>query len=224
MKVAIIQPSYFPWRGFFSIMSSVDTFVFFDDVQYTRRDWRNRNKFEINGEVSWLTVPIKSHDRTSRINQIEMNNITDWQDLHLKTFSHSYAKAPFFDDAYDLFSEIRNCDQNSISEMTIQTCKSIAKYLDFETKFVTSSSLRIEADTPSKRLALITSELGGQIYLTGPTASDYLEQFEFTNRHIEVIFKSHDYVSYPRANRQPLDGLSILDLIAFHGTRSVDYL
>lgn len=224
VKVAIIQPSYFPWRGFFSIMSLVDTFVFFDDVQYTRRDWRNRNRFEINGDISWLTVPIKSHSRSSKINQIEVNNEINWQEKHLKTFSHSYGKTPYFHDAYNLFSEIKSCNQDSLSELTISTCKSVAEYLGLKPKFVTSSSLGVDAETPSKRLALITSGLSGSVYLSGPTASDYLDLEEFTNRKIQVSFKNHDYEPYPRANRKALGGLSILDLIAFQGPKAVDFL
>ncbi len=71
MRVAIIQPSYFPWRGYFSIINSVDIFIFLDDVQYTDRDWRNRNKFEIDGKISWLTVPVDSIKSRPMLNEVK---------------------------------------------------------------------------------------------------------------------------------------------------------
>jgi len=224
VKVAIIQPSYFPWRGYFSIMAEVDTFVFLDDVQYTKSDWRNRNKFDINGDAAWLSIPIKSHSKFTKINEVEINNQTNWQQKHLRTFLYNYGRAPFFDDAYKIFSEIGNKNQDSLSTLTINTSKAVASYLNLQTHFITSSSLGIVGETPSMRLALITKELDGNLYLSGPTAIDYLEIDEFEKRKIEVNFKNHEYDTYTRGERKFLDYLSILDLISFHGPNSVDFL
>lgn len=224
MKVAIIQPSYFPWRGYFSIMASVDIFVFLDDVQYTRRDWRNRNKFEINKRIGWLTIPIKSHDRETKINKIEINSETNWQENHLQTFQHNYSKTQFFEDANQLFAQIRLDYGNLLSNLTIETSKSIAKYLNLKVEFFNSSNLGIECNSPSERLANITSELGGNFYLSGPSAVNYLDLSYFEKRKIEVCFKEHSYIPYPRTDHDFLSQLSILDLISFHGTNSNKFL
>ena len=224
MKVAIVQPSYFPWRGYFSLLASVDVFVFLDDVQYTRRDWRNRNKFEINKRADWLTVPVKSHDRETKINKIEINPETNWQENHLKTFQYNYFKTQFFKEANQLFAQIRLDYGNLLSNLTIETSKCIAQYLDLKVEFFNSSNLGIEANSPSERLALITSELGGNSYLSGPSAVNYLDFSHFEKRKIQVSFKNHTYKPYPRADHDPLDALSILDLISFHGKYSIKFL
>jgi hypothetical protein len=111
-----------------------------------------------------------------------------------------------------------------LSNLTIETSKCIAKYLNLEVKFFNSSNLGIECNSPSERLAMITSELGGNFYLSGPSAVNYLDFSYFEKRKIEVCFKDHSYIPYPRTDHEFLGQLSILDLISFHGKNSSKFL
>lgn len=224
MRVAIIQPSYFPWRGYFSIINSVDIFIFLDDVQYTDRDWRNRNKFEIDGKISWLTVPVDSIKSRPILNEVKFNKKTNWQLKHLETFRHNYSKTPFFQESKELFDLILDDYDGSLASMNCATTIEVSKYLGVKAEYFTSSNLKTNKLSPSEKLATLVSKVGGTSYISGPTAQNYLQKEAFTTLGIEVIYKNHDYPSYPRGERQIDGALSILDLISFHGKDSIKFI
>jgi hypothetical protein len=223
MNVAVIQPSYFPWRGYFSFMKLVDCFVFLDDVQYTNRDWRNRNKFDIEGKPEWLTVPVAKGSANLEIRDVSIDESTDWRRLHLKGFQRNYAKAPFFEDAYNLFNSISTHSDSSISNLTCYTTILVSEYLGIECDFLRSSTLDVTG-TSSFRLLGICTKIGATNYLSGPSAKDYLSIGMFEDSGIGVQFQEYAYGPYPRNERPWIDNLSVLDLIAFNGKKSIDFI
>jgi hypothetical protein len=220
---AIIQPSYFPWRGYFSFLKSVDCFIFLDDVQYTNRDWRNRNKFEIDGRSEWLTVPVAKGSTSLEIKDVSIDESTDWRRLHLKTFQRNYSKAPFFEEAHDLFNSISLHPVSSISDLTCYTTILISEYLGIECDFLRSSILEVDG-TSSLRLMNICLKISATEYLSGPSAKSYLDVNMFEDSGIGVQFQEYEYDPYPRSARPWLETLSVLDLIAFNGRKSIDFI
>ena len=223
MNIAVIQPSYFPWRGYFSFMKLADSFVFLDDVQYTNRDWRNRNRFDIEGRSEWLTVPVAKGCTNLEIKDVSIDESTDWRNLHLKSFQRNYSKAPYFKDAYSLLSGICFNSQSNISDLTCYTTILVSEYLGIECNFLRSSELDV-AGTSSLRLLNICAKIGATNYISGPSAKDYLAVSMFEDLGIAVQFQEYSYGAYPRNGRPWMDSLSVLDLIAFNGPKSIDYI
>ncbi len=204
-------------------MKSVDCFVFLDDVQYTNRDWRNRNKFEIDGRSEWLTVPVAKGSSSLEIKDVLIDESTDWRRLHLKTFQRNYSKAPFFEEAYGLFNAISQHNVSGISDLTCYTTTLISEYLGIECDFLRSSSLEV-GGTSSFRLMNICSKIKATEYLSGPSAKSYLDVSMFKASGIDVRFQEYEYDPYPRSSRSWQDSLSVLDLIAFNGRKSIDFI
>jgi hypothetical protein len=137
MITAIIQSNYLPWKGYFDIIHDVDTFVFLDDVQYTRGDWRNRNKVKTPGGVKWISVPVLG-GINQLIYQVKIDYSQDWREKHKNTLHHSYASAPYYDsyksEIFKIFSE----KFDYLSELNLFSIKIISKILGMETKFFNS--------------------------------------------------------------------------------------
>ena len=144
-KLAILQPSYIPWIGYFEQIINVDTFVFYDDVQYTKNDWRNRNRIKgINSSI-WLTVPV-NYSSKEKINEVMIDNTQNWKEKHLKTIRQYYSKSKYFKEIYQLLEKNINSDISFISVLSINIIKDIASYLNLNTKFYLSSELNIFGD------------------------------------------------------------------------------
>ena len=199
-------------------------FVFLDDVQYTKRDWRNRNLFHLNGKDEWLTVPVRSHNRSEKILNIKISSNTEWKKLHLDKFKASYHQTKFFTDAFELFQLIEQDCGDLLSTLNINTTKEVASYLGIETQFQKSSDLDIYGQSASEKLALIVKNLGGEVYVSGPKARDYLELSIFDQLNIKVEFVSHNYAPYERGDFESTTNYSVLDLISYHGSDSYLYL
>lgn len=103
-KLAIIQSNYIPWKGYFDIINMADEFIIYDDAQYTKNDWRNRNKIITNQGVTWITIPVK-HSTSQKINEIEVLN-NKWRKIHWKTLQQNYSKANYFKNYIEIFEEL----------------------------------------------------------------------------------------------------------------------
>lgn len=224
MNVSIIQPNYFPWRGYFSMISKSEVFVFLDDVQYTSRDWRNRNKFDLNGNIQWLTVPVISASRAVLIKDVNYSADDSWKRKHIESFRRSYKDTPFFGEAFELLNFIQEDYNCSLSELTVQTTMRVSRYLGFNTRFLKSSTLNIAEASPTSRLISIVKRVAGNTYLSGPSARNYIEADAFENASINLEYHEHKYLPYSRGDRELRNDLSILDLICFHGRQAIDFL
>lgn len=218
MKVAILQPSFIPWRGYFDLMRSVDAFVYLDDVQLTKRDWRNRNYIKGPNGLVQLVIPVKG-SRNQLISQAKICSTygKKYIDKNLKAFISCYQKAEFFSDALEIFESTTRSTTNSLLDLNTQLDSGIAKYLDISTSIFYSSDI-VSRQGKTARLVDIINELGGDVYLTGPSAKSYLELHEFDTHNIKVQFKSYDYQPYRQLWGSFEPRVSILDAIANLGT------
>jgi hypothetical protein len=213
-KVAIVQSSYLPWKGYFDIAHDVDEFIFLDEVQYTVRDWRNRNRIKTADGAQWLSVPV-GDDRKRVIHEVKPVDAS-WQEKHWKSIRHAYGRAAFFPLYREFFEEIYlGTRWESLSDFNQVTTRRIAhELLGLTTRFVDS---RQYAGCGSK-LDLILSLLeqsGATSYLSGPSALDYLEPERFAERSLELLIKRYEYPSYPQPHPPFMHEVSVIDLL-FH--------
>ena len=185
MNCVINQPNYVPWRGYFHQIQKADVFVFYDDVQYDKHGWRNRNRIKTSNGPIWLTIPVIKKGAVQNhtpINEILIDWTRDWSRKHWKTIEQAYGKAPFFELYLPILKEIygQRCDK--LADLTVQLTILIAKALGIsETKFVRSSSLSASGIKTDRLLDLL-SQLGATHYITGPAAKTYLDEAETFDR------------------------------------------
>ncbi len=224
-KCAILQSNYIPWKGVFDMINQVDTFVFFEDVDYTKRDWRTRNKIKTaNGEV-WLSVPVKKSSRGTKIFEIEISQEENWQEKHYKTIIGSYKKAKYFTDYHYLLEEIYLKQKwTNLSEFNIFTTKLLAHSLGITTQFVNSVDLATSGIKDDK-LIEVCQKIGADYYLSGPAAKDYIVNDKFEQANIQLAYIDYNY--YPKY--QQLHGefdhyVSVLDVLFNCGKDARDYI
>jgi hypothetical protein len=225
VRVAIIQPSYIPWRGFFDIIHSVDVFVFLDDVQYTIRDWRNRNRIKTHqGPSVWLTVPTRG-GRDQRIADVEIDDTQDWRRKHLASLRHSYGKCRHFADYFPKLSELlTDARTTRLADLDILLTQQICAWLSVERRFARASELSPEGSKDDRLIDLVR-KLGGDSYLSGPAARAYIQPEKFAAAGIELSY--HDYAGYPEYPQiaAPFDPyVTILDLLFAVGPDAPDYI
>lgn len=222
-RVAILQSSYIPWKGFFDIINDVDTFVFFDDVQYTSRDWRSRNRVISNGSPIWLSIPAGS-DTKRLINEVKLAD-PGWQRKHWTTIRQAYAKSPFFKNYAAQLEDIylgRNWE--SLSEFNQHMIRVLTEILGINTRFIDATSLSAEG-AKTERLINVCRKVGGTHYLSGPAARDYIEPELFEQANIELEYKDYSgYPQYSQASETFEHAVSVLDLLFNTGTSAPDFI
>lgn len=186
MKVFISQSNYIPWHGFFAMIRHVDLYVILDAVQFTRRDWRTRNKIVLAGKERWLTIPV-SGPRSQAINEVLIAD-QDWPRNHLRLLQSAYGRlystetSVFVD---ELYGQIANLER--LTEVNENMIRHLLEGLDIDTPMIRSESLPGDGDA-SERLARMTEAVGASEYWTGPAARSYLNAQAFTERAIEVRY------------------------------------
>lgn len=226
MRIGIIQSCYVPWRGFFDFIASVDRFVFLDDVQYTRRDWRNRNRLKTSDGLVWISVPVLHGTRgTEAIDEtrIDYSGKADWRQRHLGLLRRHYAGAPHLAAAAQLLDAAFAFQDRGISELNIRLARSICEYLGIRTELLSSRALRPEGSRTG-RLLDILRKTGATRYLSGPSADAYLDKQAFADAGIGLEYKSYDYPAYPQPWGEFEGAVSILDLIANCGPEGSRFL
>lgn len=226
-SIAILQSNYVPWKGYFDLIAAVDEFLIFDEVQYTRRDWRNRNKIVVQGTVKWLTIPVKTKGRFfGPIEEIETDG-HDWAEQHWKTITHAYRRADYFVDyraileaAYERAAALPRLTE--INELFLRT---ITGLLDIATPIVRANVVPRTTQLPTDRLVEICLGRQATEYLSGPAACAYIETGKFSDAG--VALKYADYSGYPVYEQHATafeHGVSILDLLMRCGSAARGHL
>lgn len=223
-KVAILQSNYIPWKGVFDMINQVDTFVFFEDVDYTKRDWRTRNNVKtVNGDV-WLTVPVKKMPRGTKIFEIEVLNDDKWQKKHLSTIKMAYSKSPFFKEFEWILDEIYlNHTWGKLSDFNIFVTKLLAKVLNVNAVFMNSAEMDTSG-TKDDKLLEICQKVGATYYLSGPAAKNYIDDDKFKNANITLEYMDYSYPEYPQLHGDFNHYVSVLDLIFNCGNSAKSYI
>jgi hypothetical protein len=227
MNCVILQPSYVPWRGYFHQIYKADCFIFYDDVQYDARGWRNRNRIKTPQGPRWLTVPVYSKGcqvHHTPICDIHICADTPWQMKHWHTLEHAYRKAPFFEYYAPLLREFYEIKWELLADLTIELTIALARELGIQhTRFVRSSMIEAHG-TKTERLVDLLVNAGATHYITGPSARSYIEEEKFQEAGITLEYMRYDYPEYAQLH-PPYDGqVSILDLLFMTGPNALDYI
>jgi len=227
MKCVIVQPSYIPWRGFFHLVQKADVFVFYDDVQYDKRGWRNRNRIKTCTGSQWLTIPVLNKGtQTNRISikEICVNWDRRWNETHWQTLEHAYGKAPYFRDYRELLKSFYQRRPQFLAEFTIDFTIALAGALGLTNKrYLRSSSLPARGQK-TDRLLSILKHLGATHYISGPSAKEYIEEYKFKEAGITLEYMVYTYPEY-RQLYPPFDpNVSILDLLFMLGPKAPCYI
>lgn len=226
MKVVILQPSYIPWRGYFDQIRSADLFIFYDDVQYDKHGWRNRNQIKTVNGKQWLTIPVHTKGVTQGIPimDVRIDHNKPWRKKHLKSLTYAYTKAPYFQEYLPWLESIYSRQDEFLSEFTISTTKEIAKLLGItSTKYMRSSEIENVDGQKTDRVIQILQSVGAKHYISGPSAREYIDISAFRDAGISLDFMEYNYPEYEQLHPPYDPFVSILDLIFMQGKDSLRY-
>lgn len=224
-KVAILQSNYIPWKGYFDIIAAVDEFIIYDEVQYTKNDWRNRNKIKTSTGVQWITIPVYQHSLEQKIAETKISD-SKWATKHWNTLNGSYARAPFFKEEYkEAFHAFYSTISTPyLSEVNEQLIKLICGFLNVTTVISHSSDYDL-AGNPTERLVSLCQQTGAHIYVSGPAARNYLDESLFAQAKIGIEWM--DYSNYPEHPQlfPPFEhAVSVVDLLFNTGPSAIEYM
>lgn len=223
LRVGAIQSSFIPWRGYFDFIANVDVFVFLDDVQYTVRDWRSRNKIKTPKGVEWLTVPVIHDHRSQLVSETRISHDVPWEKKHFGTWLANYRAAEHFDVVMELLGNLERTHDSTISEFNIRLTRRICDYLEIKTPMILSNDLSLRG-SKTERLIDLLIKLNATTYLSGPSADTYLDKDLFRHNGIRLEYKSYDYAPYPQLWGDFIGEVTVLDLIANCGPQAKNYI
>jgi hypothetical protein len=224
-QIAIVQSNYIPWKGYFDLVRSVDEFILYDDVQYTRRDWRNRNRIKTRAGVHWLTIPVQV--KGTYFQRIRDTKVADpgWGQDHWETIRHNYSRAPYFRAVAEMLEPLYLGRPDTwLSEVNRRFLVAISEFLGISTRF-SSSSDYAPSDGKSERLIDLCRQAGAVQYLSGPAARAYIDESLFEQSGIRVRYADYaGYEEYPQFFPPFEHSVSIVDLLFHTGTDAVRYM
>ena len=224
-KIVVIQSNYIPWKGYFDLIASADEFIILDEVQFTKRDWRNRNQIKTPNGLLWLTIPTITKGKFfQKISETQIAD-TEWEINHWKTIQHNYKKAPYFTEIAKWLEPLYI--DNKIINLSLLNQKFISEicnYLNISTQISASSEYTLD-DDKSARLAHLTLQASGNIYVSGPSAKNYIDENIFKKNNIQLDW--FDYSGYTEYNQlwgKFIHNVSILDLLFNCGPEASKYM
>lgn len=224
-KIAILQSNYIPWKGYFDLIAAVDEFILYDDMQYTRRDWRNRNQIKTPQGLQWLTVPVlvkgKYHQK---IRDTEIDGST-WPEAHWKSLTQNYKRTPYFEEVSAWLAPIYLSESfTHLSALNRRLIEAVCTYLEIKTIIRNSWDYQL-IEGKTERLANLCTQAGGSEYISGPAAKDYIEDNIFADAGIQLSwFDYSGYPEYPQLWGDFTHSVTILDLIFNCGQDASRYM
>jgi hypothetical protein len=227
MNVVILQPSYIPWRGYFDQIRRADLFIFYDDVQYDKHGWRNRNQIKSAQGKQWLTIPVHSKGVTEGIpiKDVRIDWSKPWTRNHLKALTFSYNKSPHFVEYVPWLESVFSRRDDFLADFTIWLTIEITRKLGFmHPQFMRSSEIPGIDGQKTERLIQILKHVGAKHYISGPSARDYIENDKFDAAGITLEYMEYNYPDYPQLY-PPFDPyVTIMDLLFMTGNSAAGYI
>ncbi|MEP7145694.1 MAG: WbqC family protein [bacterium] len=224
-KILITQSNYIPWKGYFDSINIVDELILYDDMQYTRRDWRNRNQIKTKDGLKWLTIPVEVKGKYfQKINETKINEM-DWGLKHWNMITHNYSKSKYFNDFKNIFEEIYlNYKEENLSKVNHKFLETVCGILEIKTQIRWSSEFDL-LEEKTERLVDICKKTGATDYYSGPAAKAYMNEELFEKENIKVHY--FDYTGYPVYNQMHGEfthSVSIIDLIFNEGPDATKFM
>lgn len=221
-----MQPYFFPYIGYFQMIKSVETFVFYDDVNYINRGWINRNKILFNGKELLITLPLKEASQNRMIKDIETDRLDKWKTKTLKTIQLSYSKAPYFEEVYNIIKSCLDSSDGYVSTIASSSIIQVSNYLKLNTSFEVSSVKY--ADTKgldrANRLVEICKRNNATMYINAIGGADLYEKNFFKNYAIELAFIKPKPIIYNQFKNDFVPWLSIIDVLMFNSIQEVQIM
>ncbi|OGL46810.1 MAG: hypothetical protein A2W05_05360 [Candidatus Schekmanbacteria bacterium RBG_16_38_10] len=223
-RVAILQSNYIPWKGYFDIIHDVDLFIFYDDVQFTKNDWRNRNKIKGISGTQWLSIPVGTN-LNRLICEVEIKD-RFWQKNHWKTIMQFYQNAPYFSLYKDFFQHVYlGQEWNNLSELNQFMITHIStEFLGIKAEFKDSREYRVTGERLDRLITLLQNTKA-DTYISGPSARNYIAENRFHEERIKLIYKDYgNYLEYPQLYPPFYHNVSIIDLLFNTGSNAPYYI
>ena len=224
-KVAIVQSNYIPWKGYFDLINSVDEFILYDDMQYTRRDWRNRNKIKTKDGSKWITIPVQVKGKYYQKIRETVIDDPQWNRTHWESIRQNYFRAKYFSEYQGIFEELyMSCQYSWLSKINYHFIIGICQILGITTQITWSMNYKL-VEGKTERLVNLCKQAGAIEYISGATAKNYIDENLFLREGIKIIYI--DYSNYPEYNQlfPPFDhAVSIIDLIFNQGRNATKFM
>ena len=225
MVIGILQPGYLPWLGFFEQMCRSDVFVIYDDVQYDKEGWRNRNRIKTSNGIQWLTVPVLlKFSESPLILHVRIDNKTNWRKKHLAAIRQNYSRATHFKEHIGMFEDAYSRDWECLVDIDMHFIYELARCLGMGyKKIVRSSTLDIQGGR-IERLIKICELLGADTFYEGASGRNYIDEQDFLAKGVKVEFQNYRHPVYRQLYGDFAPNLSVIDLLFNHGSESLDII
>ncbi len=227
-KVAIVQSNYIPWKGYFDMINMVDEFIIYDDAQYTKRDWRNRNKIKTKNGLKWLTIPVKVKGRYLQAVKDVIIEDQNWIYNHLATIKHNYSKSRYFKELFPSLENLYLCHARNklyLSEVNLIFIKFFCKILKIKTKITSSVNYNISKKDQNQKLIELCLHSKAKIYLSGPKAKGYIDESQFKKESIKIEWYDYNgYLKYKQLYDPFFHNVSVIDLWLNNGSNAYSFL
>ena len=222
-KVAILQSNYIPWKGYIDLMAAVDEFIIYDDMQFTKNDWRNRNRIKTPKGVEWISVPT-GQDIRRRIRDVELTSAR-WQQKHWRTIESNYRRAAHFGEVAAILEPLYTSRTYShLSLLNRTLLEFVCDFMCIRTRISNSWDYEMTAGR-TERLVDLCMQVGATEYVSGPSAKHYIDEQQFLERNIRVTwFDYSGYPEYPQLWGEFVHGVSVLDLLFNCGKSAPRYM
>ncbi len=224
MKLAIMQPYLFPYIGYYQLINSVEKFVVYDDVNFIKQGWINRNNVLVNGKPSLFTVPLENQSSFTKINETLISDkfYPIWKKKFLRTIEQNYNKAPFFKEVFPMIKSTFDIETNSLSILALNSLKMVAVYIGITTVFEdTSVVYKNQNLTSQKRVIDICKKENAEVYINPIGGLDLYSKADFLENNITLTFIKSDKIIYKQFNAEFVPYLSIIDVLMFNDKNTI---
>lgn len=224
MKVAIMQPYFFPYIGYFSLLHAADMFIILDTVQFQRKSWMTRNKIiTLKGQSSYIKLPVKKAPLDTLIYQMEINNEVDWKET-LSNQLLVYKKAPFYTETMDIVKDIISEDTNKLVDINKKILLEISNYLRLDCEIAVFSEMGIEVekvDNADEWALNISKALNASEYINAPGGVSFFNKQKYIDSEINLKFINNNLEQYKQFHLDYVPGLSIIDVMMFNSIEEI---
>jgi len=225
MKIAIMQPYFFPYIGYWQLICAVDRFVIYDDVNYIKRGWVNRNRILINGEPSYITVPLQQASQNKRICDIYLQFSSIWRDKLIKSVETTYRKAPYFVEVFPVIERIIRYETDNLSDYLAHQLQTLAVFMGINTKFVqTSRCYENNELSGQNRILDICKQEGAVTYINPQGGQSLYDRVAFAQSGLDLKFLTPFTIEYKQFGSEFIPWLSIIDVMMFNSPDQLQML
>lgn len=222
MRLAIMQPYFMPYIGYFQLINAVDKFVIYDDVNFINKGWINRNYIQLNGEKKLFTIPLIKASQNKLIKEIEIVPDEKWKIKFLSLIMHAYKKAPYYNEAYRLLEEIIYCKNRNISKFLVHSITQVLKYLEIQTELIQTSSKYLNNNLKDQKRILNICQIENATQYMNPIGGIELYDKKLFQEHgIKLSFLESKNIEYTQYDNIDIPYLSMIDLMMFNSKEEI---